>query len=380
MFLLMALATLPDTSTWPNPLGSPPATTRESWETAVRPQLRATFEREMYGHYPAKTDITAKVLHEDKTAFGGKATLREVALTCAPNTPPVHWLIVIPNHQKPAGVFVGLNFSGNHTIVADEKVRVPDAWFAAKRRGALRNSQAAAWPIETIIAKGFAVATAYYGEIVPDDAKQIGGLSGALRPAGSDTGAIIAWAWGLARGADYVVTLPGIDPKRVIAIGHSRLGKAALVAAAFDPALTAVVASQAGCGGSAPSRCENPKAETVTRINKNFPHWFCDNFKKFGDDPSKLPFDQHGLVALCAPKPVLFTAATGDQWANPPGQLAVLKAAGPVYALYGYTNAPAAYPAELKRVGGRLAFWVRPGTHAMTGIDWGQYLEWARQE
>lgn len=377
LLLIATLATVPDTSTWPNPLGSPPVTTRQQWENQQRPRLRTDFEREMYGHYPAKTAVSATVLHEDKAAFGGKATLREVALTCAPGTPPVHWLIAVPNGQKPAAAFVGLNFTGNHTLVADEKVRVPDAWFRASRPKGERNSHADAWPIETIISKGFAVATAYYGEVIPDDAKRAGGLSSLLRPAGSDAGAVIAWAWGLARGADYVATLPGIDPKRVIAIGHSRLGKAALVAAAFDPAVTAAVANQAGCGGSAPSRCENPKAETVARINKSFPHWFCDNFKKYGDDPSKLPFDQHGLVALCAPKPVLFTAATGDQWANPPGQVAVLKAAGAVYELYGFADAPGSYPAELERVGGRLAFWVRPGAHAMTPTDWGQYLDWA---
>lgn len=377
ILLLSALATVPDTSAWPNPLGSPPATTRQQWENGQRPKLRADFEREMYGHYPAKTAVRAKVLYEDKAAFGGKATLREVALTCAPGAPPVHWLIAIPNGQKPAAAFVGLNFGGNHTLLADEKVRVPDAWFRPSRPAGKRDSQAATWPIETLVSKGFAVATAYCGEVIPDDPKQTGGLSGVLRPAGSDTGTVIAWAWGIARGAEYVATLPGVDPKRVIAVGHSRLGKAALVAAAFDPALTAVVACQAGCGGSAPSRCDNPKAETVARINKQFPHWFCDNFKKYGDDPSKLPFDQHGLVALCAPKPVLVTAATGDQWANPPGQLAVLKAAGPVYGLYGFTDAPGAYPAERERVGGRLAFWVRPGAHAMTGEDWAQYLDWA---
>ena len=377
IFLFTALATVPDTSTWPNPLGSPPAATQKQWESDQRPRLRTAFEREMYGHYPAKTAVSAKILREDKAAFGGKATLREVALTCAPGAPPVHWLIAVPNGQKSAAAFVGLNFSGNHTLVSDGHVRVPDAYFPEKRPAGARNSRRDDWPIEAIISKGFAVATAYCNEVIPDDPKQSGGLSGVLRPAGSDTGVVIAWAWGVARGAEYVATLPGVDPKRVIAVGHSRLGKAALVAAAFDPAITAVVASQAGCGGSAPSRCENPKAETVARINKQFPHWFCDNFKKYGDDPSKLPFDQHGLVALCAPKPVLFTAATGDQWANPPGQFAVLQAAAPVYALYGQGDAPRGYPPVGERAGGRLAFWERRGSHAMTPADWAQYLDWA---
>ena len=381
---LIALAFLgqPDASAWPNPLGSPPAPTRQAWEAKRRPELRAAFEREMYGHYPAvPATLPARVLFEDKAAFGGKATLREVALTCAPGSPPVHWLVAVPNNlAKPCPAFVGLNFTGNHTIVADDRVREPDAWFRPQRAKPKRGSQADSWPLELVVGRGFAVATAYYGEIVPDDPKQSGGLSGVLRPAGSDTGAVIAWAWGLARGADSVGTLPGVDANKLVAVGHSRLGKAALVAAAFDAKLAGVVANQAGCGGSAPSRCDNPKAETVARITKSFPHWFSPEFTTYGADPSKLPFDQHGLVALCAPKPVLFTAATGDQWANPPGQLAVLNAATPVYQLYGDTAAPGDYPAENTRVGSRLAFWVRPGKHAMTHVDWEQYLDWAARQ
>ena len=374
--LLTSLAAVPDTSSWPTPLGEPPISTREQWEAQKKPQLRAAFEREMYGKCPAKPEsLAAKVIHEDKTAFGGKATLREVALTCAPDTPPVHWLIVVPNGlTKPASAFVVLNFTGNHTVVADPKVSVV---ATRSKSPAARGSQAENWPIDAIIAKGFAVATAFYGEIVPDDPKQSGGLSKVLRPESSDTGAIMAWAWGQARGAEYVATLPGVDKAKLIALGHSRLGKAALVSAVFDPVYAAVIASQAGCGGSAPSRCENPKAETVARITKAFPHWFSPNFIKYGADPSKLPFDQHELVALCAPKPVLFTAATGDEWANPPGQFAVLKAAAPVYKLYGHDDAPADYPPENQRVGGRLAFWVRPGKHAMSKADWAQYLDWA---
>lgn len=378
---LALLLAAPPAAGWPDPLGDPPAASRAQWETERRPKLRAAFEREMYGTYPARPEaLPAAVLHTDTLAFGGRATLTEVALTCAPGAPPVHWLVAVPNGRAPAAAFVGLNFTGNHTLVADPKVRLPDAGFRPERPRAGRNAHADAWPIELIISKGFAVATAYYGEVVPDDPKRTGGLSGVLRPepgSPEGTGAVMAWAWGLARGADYLATVPGVDPKRLIAIGHSRLGKAALVSAAFDPVFSGVVASQAGCGGSAPSRSGDPKAESVARINASFPHWFCGSFKRYGADPSKLPFDQHGLVALCAPKRVLFTAATGDVWANPPGQLAVLNAARPAYKLYGHDEAAMDYPTEGTRVGGRLAFWVRAGKHAMTRADWEAYLAWA---
>ena len=373
-------------------------TTRAEWEATRKPELKEQFERLMYGHYPkVKPAIVAKVVYEDKAALGGKATLHEVALTVAPGTPPVYWLIVTPNGAAgPVPMFIGLNFTGNHTLTADPKVHLPEGWMAAARPG-VTNSRATdagrntstSWPLADIVGRGFGLATAYYGDIIPDNPSERGGLSNLLRPVldgtldPAGTGAVMAWAWGLHRGVDYLLTLPEVDAKRIIAVGHSRLGKTAIVAAAFDDRIAGVIPSQAGCGGTAPSRRTNPKGEPVDRINKSFPHWFCDNFKAFGADATKLPFDQNGLVALCAPRPVLFSNATDDQWADPAGQFEVLKAAAPVYALYGVKDAAAAaadYPAENLRVGGKLGFWVRPGKHSMTAADWGAYLDWAAAE
>ena len=126
-------------------------------------------------------------------------------------------------------------------------------------------------------------------------------------------------------------------------MGHSRNGKTALLAAAFDERIALAIPHQAGCGGTAPSRVSpkmaealnngRPTAETVAVINKSFPHWFNAEFKKFNEQPEKLPFDQHCLVALMAPRPVLLSNAEQDQWANPGGQFDVLKAAEPAYRL-----------------------------------------------
>ena len=94
-----------------------------------------------------------------------------------------------------------------------------------------------------------------------------------------------------------------VDASRIAVVGHSRNGKTALLAGAFDERIAIVIPLQAGCGGTAPSRTSDTRAESVKRINTSFPHWFDGNFKKFNDDPSKLPFDQHCLIALCAPRP-----------------------------------------------------------------------------
>ncbi len=139
-----------------------------------------------------------------------------------------------------------------------------------------------------------------------------------------------------------------------------------------------MIPNQAGCGGSGPSRHSDPKAEPVERINKAFPHWFNGHFKAFGGDPSKLPFDQNGLVALCAPRPVLFTNAAEDLWANPSGQFEVLRAANPAYKLYGVDGITAEkMPGHNELVASRLGYWIRPGKHAMSPPDWKTYMDYA---
>ena len=148
----------------------------------------------------------------------------------------------------------------------------------------------------------------------------------------------------------------------------------ALVAAAFDERIALAIPHQAGCGGTAPSR--GKIGESVQRINSSFPHWFNDRFKRFGDQPERLPFDQHELVALVAPRPVLFTNAVDDQWANPSGQFDVLKAASPVYKFLGLKGLQAdRMPETGTLLHGDLGYWIRPGKHSMTPDDWTVFLD-----
>src|SRR5262249_47270523 len=189
-------------------------------------------------------------------------------------------------------------------------------------------------------------------------------------------GTIAAWAWGVQRLVDYLVTDPDIDAKRIAVVGHSRLGKTALLAAAFDERIALAIPHQAGCGGTAPSR--GTVGESVERINTSFPHWFNANFKKFNGRPERLPFDQHCLAALCAPRPVLFTNAVEDTWANPAGQFEVLKAADPVYRFLGVDGLAAKeMPPPGQLVNSRLGYYIRAGKHSMTRDDWKVFLEFA---
>ncbi|MBI5387760.1 MAG: DUF4038 domain-containing protein [Verrucomicrobia bacterium] len=385
-------------------------TTREQWFNERRPELIRLFQHYMFGQLPPKpVAVSGKVERVDATAFGGKATLSEVTLAFGPTgPPPIHLMLVVPNRRAaPAPVVLALNYFGNHTLVHDQNVRLPDNWmpqwggegaWSAKVVGnrateAGRGSWAKFWPIEDLLERGYALATFYNGDIDPDTPDQRGLQKFYRQPdPADDCGTIGAWAWGLQRAVDYLVTAPGIDARRIVVTGHSRTGKAALLAAAFDERIALAIPHQAGCGGSAPSRAriaigkryntlDTPQTkppETVANINDKFPHWFNARFKEFNAQPERLPFDQHCLVALCASRPVLFTNGRADTWINPAGQFEVLRAAAPVYRLLGAGDfAMEELPLDGRLNDGVLGYYLRPGAHSLLREDWKVFLDFA---
>jgi hypothetical protein len=237
------------------------------------------------------------------------------------------------------------------------------------------------WALEQTVDRGYAVATFYNGDVDPDRAEQRGDIYRLWRKPGDkagphDAATIMVWAWGLHRAVDYLVTDKDLDAKRIAVVGHSRLGKTALLAAAFDERIALAIPLQAGCGGTAPSR--GKIGESVERINTSFPHWFCDAFKEFNKQPERLPFDQNGLVALCAPRPVLFSNAVEDTWANPDGQFQVLQGADGVYRFLGAGGLEAKKMPELGTLSnGTLGYYIRPGKHSMTREDWKIFCDFA---
>jgi hypothetical protein len=388
---------LPERTKLPDPLvmlNGEKIMTREDWLAKRTPELKELFQHYMYGKLPPPHKVEGKVIHEDRKAFRGKATLQEIAVTLEKDWPAIYVLLVVPNERKKqAPIFVGMNFSGNHTLVKDPGVRLPTTWmypkpkFTTKEGKALeegRGSGIDVWALEQSIERGYAVATFYNGDVDPDRKDVRGGLYPHICPPSdgrkplNETATIMLWAWGIQRVIDYLVTRPEIDPKKIAVVGHSRLGKTTLLAAAFDERIALAIPHQAGCGGTAPSRSKNPKAESVERINMSFPHWFDGYFKGFNMDVEKLPFDQHCLAALCAPRPLLFTNAVGDQWANPGGQFEMLQAADPVYRLVGGSGLQAkTMPEPGKLIDSTLGYFIREGEHSMTKDDWKVFLDFA---
>ena len=370
-----------------------PVSSREQWLAERRPELIRLFQHYMYGQPPvAPKTIETRIERVDSGYLSGKATKKEVTISYGPpGAPKIQLVLVIPN--KPAGpkpVFLGINFCGNHTLLDDPAIALPTAWMPQSCAGctdnratdAGRGTQKDVWAVEQTIDRGYALACFYCGDVDPDRNDFTDGIhpyyaaEGQTARGPHDWGTIAAWAFGMQRAVDYLVTDRDLDPARIAAVGHSRLGKTALLAGALDERIALVIPHQAGCGGSAPSR--HQVGEQVRQINDRFPHWFCDEFKKFNDEVERLPFDQHCLVALCAPRPVLLSNAAEDTWADPEGQFRVLAAADPVYRLLGSKGLDGrAMPEPDKLLDTPLGYYIRPGKHSMTAGDWMVFLDFA---
>lgn len=346
-----------------------------------------------YGFAPGiPSRLRFQVIREDKLALGGKATKREVRIHFGPEgTPPFDLLLHIPNKlQEPAPVFLGLNFHGNQTTTADPEVSLTASWVPDRGKGVVdnhataesRGTSAGRWPVEAIIDRGYAVATVYHGDIDPDLNDPTDGiqphLTGELNEGQDDYrwASLRAWAYGLSRGADYLSQANEIDPKRIAVMGHSRNGKTALVAGAFDDRFSLVISNQSGCGGAALSRRRH--GETVARINTVFPHWFNGAFKQFNDREDYLPIDQHTLLAAIAPRPLLICSATGDDWADPEGEFLAAKEASQVYDWLGKTSIKEAQmPEENRLLNQTVGYHIRPGKHGIGIADWTVFMEFA---
>ncbi|NTS41441.1 acetylxylan esterase [Flavisolibacter sp. BT320] len=362
-------------------------TTRRQWEKERRPEILALFTEFVYGRIPKNFPATRyHTVTNDTTALQGKATRKEVTIYFGKenDAPSLHLLLYLPNSvPKKAPVFVGLNFQGNHTVHKDSAISITANWKKrnANNQAIERGGQERRWPVEALIDVGYGLATAWYEDLEPDNASgwQSGirtSLQTELGIQPLEWGAIGVWAWGLSRIMDYLEKDERVNAAQVVLTGHSRLGKAALWAAANDQRFAMIVANNSGEGGAALAR--RNYGETVARINTSFPHWFVSKYKTFNEAVDQLPVDQHMLLALMAPRPLYVASAANDKWADPKGEFLSAKHAGEAYALYGLKGIEEdSLPPLHQPVGNAIRYHIREGDHDIVLYDWQQYIAFA---
>ncbi|NLC42719.1 MAG: alpha/beta hydrolase [Clostridiales bacterium] len=240
-------------------------------------------------------------------------------------------------------------------------------------------------PIEEITDEGIAVAIFNYDDVVPDKEDDFTkGLAKLLYTDGkresTDPGKIMMWAWAASRVMDYLKTRDDIDHDNIGVMGHSRLGKTALVAAAYDQRFTFCFPNNSGCSGDAITRDkEGERVEPITRV---FPYWFCLNYSKYANKEEEMPFDQHFLIGAIAPRFVSGGAAVEDTWADPNSQFLGYAAASEAYKLLGLKGL--VHSDRLPEIGdtfheGSLGYHLRSGSHFHSRYDWLRYIEFMKK-
>ncbi len=366
--------------------------TVKQWTNERRPEIVKLLTDQMFGQSPARpAKMVFKVFDTDRKALGGIATRKQIKVLFdgTENGPSMDILMYLPNHVKQhVPLIIGYNFAGNQSVSKDKAIRITTSWMSAKTKGVINNHATdstrgiaeAAWPLEMILKRGYGVATMYAGDVDPDYDDSFKNAIHALYPQlqnqGDNFSTMAAWAWGLSRAMDYFEIDKAIDSKKVIVYGTSRMGKAALWAGATDERFAMVISNESGAGGA--KLFHHVGGENTERICKVFPHWFDKNFCTYAGKDTLLPFDQHMLLALIAPRPLYVASAKGSELTDSYGEFLSAKYAHPVYKLFKKEGLPVQeFPEVNHPVFGTIGYHNRTGKHDILPYDWEQFLHFA---
>jgi hypothetical protein len=383
----------------PNPLvmsDGKKVTSATMWREQRRPQILHMFATQMFGETPTqRLPIHYGQVHIDRNSLDGTAIREQVTVYFAAHRakPCMHILLYLPAHAAaPVPVFVGLNWSGNQSVSTDPGITLNTVWtpdakdrfksHPEKAQFATRGQDASEWQLKRLVGAGYGLATAYDGDVEPDfdggiryGVRPLFFRKGLTTPKPDQWGALGVWAWGMSRIVDWLDTNPAINPKQIVLIGHSRLGKAALWAGAQDVRFAIVISSESGKGGA--SLMKRNYGETVQHMNVRFPYWFCGNFKKYSDHTNELPVDGNLLLALIAPR-LLYVGTATPKFLDPTGSFLAAVSAGAVYRLFRKQGLGTDMMPQLDQpIMDTMGYHERPGKHDITAYDWMQYINFA---
>lgn len=347
--------------------------TREEWECR-RMDLKRILRGSLYGNLPFMEDETSfQVTGKDKEGYGGRAEIYHVLATVTVYGKPVSFpfQIAVPKAGGEKGTFLYLGF----TPVIGDGVG------------------------EYVLEQGYGIVHVFYQDMAADypDHFQSGlGRLGERNPHHS-AGKVALWAFGLSRVMDYLESSSLMDIGRVAVMGHSRLGKTALAAGAFDERFSLVAALQSGAGGIALFRGKT--GEQLRDLNREYSReWFCMEAYRYMDHIEELPFDQHFLVALIAPRNLYIGSALRDAWADPLSEYLACVAGTEVYRLHGckglirredmetllFESSRGTEAEDLlwgiagESMEGEIGWHCRYGSHYLSLLDWEQVIKYRR--
>ena len=353
-----------------------------SWRAEALSSLRPVFEAEIYGEMPP-VRTPARLEREALTSrLSIEAIAERWEIEVAPEI-TLNAALFLPEGEGPHPVIVIQTFCNLGVATAQAAAWTGPVMGACGEGGGFEGWAATTIfgefimgpPYEQLLARGYGVAIIYPGEVAPDYAEgarpALDRLAAAL---GADTqwGVIAAWAW-LYSSMDRILGAdPRIDGDRIAAWGHSRNGKSAILAAAFDTEIDAVLSLQSGTGGATLNRSHN--GETIGQITETYPHWFAAAYAGWDGREADMPVDQHQLLALIAPRPVLIGNARRDQWSDPQGAWAAAQGADPAWEAHGTAGLDQTGYVELNPEA-PLAFYMRNGLHGVHQQDWDAALD-----
>lgn len=362
------------------------ATSTAEWE-AAKPALKQQFQDVVYGPWPGGVPVelvSRETVQENY--LGGRGTLEKLIVKIGAGDDTREFMIGLATPNAPnAPLIISQTFSGTCGVFSGELCGdgVPSGFVYSLATGIFGPYIMQA-PLDQYLDAGYAYASYEAGDLVPDRA---GTASAAMAQMdGGDalpTSAIMAWAYGFSAAIDVLEEDPKIDPARIAVLGHSRHGKAALVAGAFEPRIAAVLAHQSGYGGAASSRDTVGEgidkmingARVLPLVPKmpGYPHWFAPEFQEYTDRLDKIPIDQHQLIALNAPTPVFLGNGRRDVWSDPNSTYRMAEAADHVYELYGKDGFNQAGMQDYNP-NADLAFFMRRGGHGVHQSDIDAFL------
>ena len=324
---------------------------------ARQEEIKEILQEREYGRIPKAPDkFKVTEISCDEVFCAGKAPLRKLKMNCTLGKRRLSFPFasVIPKSDKKLPAFVHINF----------RDAVPDKYMLS----------------EEICDRGYAVFSFCYQDVAKDSddftskcAKALGGD----RKESNAPGKIAMWAWAAMRVMDYIQTLPEIDKDNVAVVGHSRLGKTALVTGGFDKRFKYVISNDSGCSGAAISR--GKIGESVERITTVFPYWFCPRYVECAKEFENLELDQNFLLALSVPRHIMIGSAEEDLWADPTSEFLNLATTEEAYNFFGKTglvhNDEIPVPKTILGKGDAL-YQLRHGKHYFSREDWIAYMDY----